>query len=167
MLNQPVSISELEVSKRPATPSLQSHIRRPICTSAYGLFEIPNRHPWYLVPHQTCASTSSPSSSSQLQTSEPLSFYSVLGSIKYGHSSKKSMDESITKRIHISGLTPAITAKDLSDRLASFGTVKAIDGFGALDALGQPRKFAYATLETTKGKLARCAFAIPQSRISF
>ncbi|KAM5532208.1 hypothetical protein V8D89_014108 [Ganoderma adspersum] len=66
------------------------------------------------------------------------------------------MDESITKRIHISGLTPAITAKDLSDRLASFGTVKAIDGFGALDALGQPRKFAYATLETTKGKLARC-----------
>ncbi|TBU47466.1 hypothetical protein BD309DRAFT_855893 [Dichomitus squalens] len=66
------------------------------------------------------------------------------------------MDKLITKRIHISGLTPAITAKDLSDRLASFGTVKAIDGFGALDALGQPRKFAYATLETTKGKLARC-----------
>ncbi len=68
------------------------------------------------------------------------------------------MDESITKRIHISGLTQAITAKDLSDRLASFGTVKAIDGFGALDALGQPRKFAYATLETTKGKLTRCTF---------
>ena len=68
------------------------------------------------------------------------------------------MEEVITKRIHISGLTPAITAKDLSERLASFGTVKAIDGFGALDALGQPRKFAYATLETTKGKLARCAY---------
>ena len=68
------------------------------------------------------------------------------------------MDEVITKRIHISGLTPAITAKDLSERLASFGTVKAIDGFGALDALGHPRKFAYATLETTKGKLARCAY---------
>ncbi|KAI0630538.1 hypothetical protein C8Q77DRAFT_1133682 [Trametes polyzona] len=66
------------------------------------------------------------------------------------------MDEVITKRIHISGLTPAITAKDLSDRLGSFGTVKALDGFGAVDALGQPRKFAYATLETTKGKLARC-----------
>ncbi len=68
------------------------------------------------------------------------------------------MDEVITKRIHISGLTPAITSKNLSDRLGSFGTVKAMDGFGALDNLGQPRKFAYATLETTKGKLARCTF---------
>ncbi len=67
------------------------------------------------------------------------------------------MDEVVTKRIHISGLTPAITAKDLSDRLMSFGTVKSIDGFGLLDAVGQPRKFAYATMETTKGKLARCA----------
>ncbi|KAI0794352.1 hypothetical protein C8Q74DRAFT_1195155 [Fomes fomentarius] len=66
------------------------------------------------------------------------------------------MDEVVTKRIHISGLTPAITAKDLSDRLMSFGTVKSIDGFGVLDAVGQPRKFAYATMETTKGKLARC-----------
>ncbi|KAI0705020.1 hypothetical protein C8T65DRAFT_578067 [Cerioporus squamosus] len=66
------------------------------------------------------------------------------------------MDEAITKRIHISGLTPAITAEDLSQRLSSFGTVTAIEGFGLLDAVGQPRKFAYATLETTKGKLARC-----------
>ncbi|KAI0332655.1 hypothetical protein GY45DRAFT_1273311 [Cubamyces sp. BRFM 1775] len=66
------------------------------------------------------------------------------------------MDEVITKRIHISGLTPAITAKDLSDRLGSFGTVKSLDGYGVLDGVGQPRKFAYATLETTKGKLARC-----------
>ncbi|KAI0730896.1 hypothetical protein C8Q76DRAFT_613906 [Earliella scabrosa] len=68
------------------------------------------------------------------------------------------MDDSqvITKRIHISGLTPAITAKDLSDRLASFGTVKSIDGFGLLDGVGKPRKFAYATMETTKAKLARC-----------
>ena len=69
------------------------------------------------------------------------------------------MDDSqvMTKRIHISGLTPAITAKDLSDRLASFGTVKSIDGFGLLDGVGKPRKFAYATMETTKAKLARCA----------
>ncbi|KAI0820292.1 hypothetical protein BC628DRAFT_916512 [Trametes gibbosa] len=66
------------------------------------------------------------------------------------------MDEIITKRVHISGLTPAITPKDLSDRLGSFGIVKSLDGLGALDALGQPRKFAYATLETTKGKLSRC-----------
>ncbi|CDO70119.1 hypothetical protein BN946_scf184783.g3 [Trametes cinnabarina] len=66
------------------------------------------------------------------------------------------MEEVITKRIHISGLTPAITAKDLNDRLGSFGTVKSLDGVGMLDAVGQPRKFAYATLETTKAKLARC-----------
>lgn len=71
------------------------------------------------------------------------------------------MDEVVTKRMHISGLTPAITAKDLSDRLMSFGTVKSIDGFGLLDAVGQPRKFAYATMETTKGKLARCASPYP------
>ena len=75
------------------------------------------------------------------------------------------MDETITKRIHISVLTPTITAKDMSDRLASFGTVKAIDGFGALDALGRPRKFAYATLETTKGKLARCAIYYPLAAV--
>ena len=62
----------------------------------------------------------------------------------------------ITKRIHISGLTPAISPADLSQRLSSFGTVKALDGFGLPDALGQPRKFGYATLETTKAKLARC-----------
>ncbi|KAI0676098.1 hypothetical protein C8Q78DRAFT_1075035 [Trametes maxima] len=66
------------------------------------------------------------------------------------------MDEVITKRIHVSGLTPAITAKDLNTRLGSFGTVKALDGLGDLDAVGQPRKFAYVTLETTKGKLTRC-----------
>lgn len=70
------------------------------------------------------------------------------------------MDESITKRIHISGLTPAITAKDLSDRLSSFGTVKTIEGFGLLDGVGQPRKYAYATLETTKAKLARCTSSL-------
>ena len=66
------------------------------------------------------------------------------------------MDEPITKRIHISGLTPAISQQDLANRLSSFGTVKSVDGFGLLDGVGQPRKFAYATLETTKGKLARC-----------
>lgn len=67
------------------------------------------------------------------------------------------MDEPLTKRILISGLTPTITQDDLSRRLGSFGSVTALDGLGALDALGQPRKFAYATLATSKGKLAKCA----------
>jgi len=66
------------------------------------------------------------------------------------------MDEVITKRLHVSGLTPAITPGELSQRLGSFGTIKALDGFGLLDAVGQPRKFGYVTLETTKKKVDRC-----------
>ncbi|KAG2012187.1 hypothetical protein CC2G_012222 [Coprinopsis cinerea AmutBmut pab1-1] len=66
------------------------------------------------------------------------------------------MDTPITKRLHISGLTPSITADDIAKRLSTFGTVKAVDGFGLLDAVGQPRKFGYVTIETTAGKLAKC-----------
>jgi len=65
-------------------------------------------------------------------------------------------DSIITKRLIISGLTPSITAEDISRRLTSFGTVKAADGFGLPDGLGQPRKFGYVTLETTASKLAKC-----------
>ncbi|KAH6915634.1 hypothetical protein BKA70DRAFT_465787 [Coprinopsis sp. MPI-PUGE-AT-0042] len=66
------------------------------------------------------------------------------------------MNEPITKRVHIAGLTPAITADDISKRLSTFGTVKSVEGVGLLDGLGQPRKFGYVTIETTTGKLARC-----------
>ncbi|TFK20277.1 hypothetical protein FA15DRAFT_759512 [Coprinopsis marcescibilis] len=66
------------------------------------------------------------------------------------------MDEPITKRIHISGLTTAITADDINKRLSTFGSVKAVEGVGLLDGVGQPRKFGYVTLETTTGKLTRC-----------
>lgn len=65
-------------------------------------------------------------------------------------------EDLIIKRLHVSGLTPAITPETLSQRLGSFGTVQALDGFGQVDALGQPRKFAYVTIETTRSKLARC-----------
>ncbi|GJE93218.1 hypothetical protein PsYK624_093770 [Phanerochaete sordida] len=65
-------------------------------------------------------------------------------------------EELITKRLHVSGLTPAITPADLSQKLGSFGAVTALDGFGAHDALGRPRPFGYITLQTTKAKLARC-----------
>lgn len=65
-------------------------------------------------------------------------------------------EELITKRIHISGLTPALTAAHISQRLSSFGTVKAADGFGLLDGVGNPRKFGYVSLETTASKFARC-----------
>lgn len=66
------------------------------------------------------------------------------------------MDTPITKRLHISGLTPALTADDIQQRLSSFGKVLNLDGFGLKDGLGQPRKFGYITLETTTGKLAKC-----------
>ncbi|KAH9166654.1 hypothetical protein EDB89DRAFT_2075593 [Lactarius sanguifluus] len=71
--------------------------------------------------------------------------------------------EVISKRLHISGLTPAISFDDLSRRLGSFGSVTALDGLGKLDALGQPRKFAYVTLQATKPQLSRCMNALSGS----
>jgi len=65
----------------------------------------------------------------------------------------------VTKRLHVSGLTPAITKADIERRLSAFGTVKATDGFGACDALGDPRKFAYVTIEATARDLAKCGWS--------
>ncbi|KAF9528974.1 hypothetical protein CPB83DRAFT_853538 [Crepidotus variabilis] len=65
-------------------------------------------------------------------------------------------DEPLTKRVIISGLTPAITVEDITRRLGSFGTVKAADGFGLPNGLGEPRNFGYVTLETTTSKFGRC-----------
>ena len=62
----------------------------------------------------------------------------------------------LTKRLHISGLTPSITPADLERRLSSFGKVKAMDGFGARDAIGDPRKFGYVTMEIGAKELAKC-----------
>ncbi|KDQ06629.1 hypothetical protein BOTBODRAFT_39434 [Botryobasidium botryosum FD-172 SS1] len=62
----------------------------------------------------------------------------------------------VKKRLHVSGLTPAISSADISSRFSSFGDVKAVDGIGALDGNGQPRKFGYVTIETTQPKLTRC-----------
>ncbi|KAJ3848724.1 hypothetical protein EV368DRAFT_48734 [Lentinula lateritia] len=66
------------------------------------------------------------------------------------------MSEPVTKRLHISGLTPSLTPADLSARLSHFGTVKSLDGFGLLDGVGQPRKYGYVTMETTSGSLKKC-----------
>jgi hypothetical protein len=67
------------------------------------------------------------------------------------------MSELLTKRLHISGLTPSITPADLERRLSSFGKVKAMDGFGARDAIGDLRKFGYVTMEIGAKELAKCA----------
>ncbi|EJU03908.1 hypothetical protein DACRYDRAFT_115208 [Dacryopinax primogenitus] len=65
-------------------------------------------------------------------------------------------EELITTRLHIAGLTPSITASDLQARFSSFGTVLALDGLHLPDGLGEPRKFAYLTLQSTPVKLKRC-----------
>lgn len=50
----------------------------------------------------------------------------------------------IRKRLHVSGLTPAITANDINARLRGFGKVLALDGFGALNALGEYLPHAFS-----------------------
>ncbi|KAI5999700.1 hypothetical protein EDD15DRAFT_2363033 [Pisolithus albus] len=62
----------------------------------------------------------------------------------------------VTKRLHISGLTPSITPTDILHRLSTFGSVKSLDGFGKLDALGDPRPFAYVTLQGKEKDIAKC-----------
>jgi hypothetical protein len=46
------------------------------------------------------------------------------------------MGETVTKRLHIGGITPSITADHLRDRFRSFGTVQEVEEMG-IDALGE------------------------------
>ena len=62
----------------------------------------------------------------------------------------------VRKRLHVAGLTQAVSSSDLSQRLGTFGTVIAVDGVGALDGLGRPRPFAYVTIEAKNSQLIRC-----------
>jgi hypothetical protein len=43
-----------------------------------------------------------------------------------------------TTRLHISGLTPSISASDLKQRFSTFGEVQDVDGVGELDGIGEP-----------------------------
>ncbi|KAG8994861.1 hypothetical protein FRB94_009638 [Tulasnella sp. JGI-2019a] len=67
---------------------------------------------------------------------------------------------SITMRLIISGVASSATVADLTARFASFGTVRDMEGLGMLDGNGDPRKFAYLTLETTQPKLTKCISAL-------
>ncbi|WVQ93632.1 hypothetical protein IAU59_000708 [Kwoniella sp. CBS 9459] len=64
-------------------------------------------------------------------------------------------DTTVTKRLHIGGLTPAITTTHIKDRFASFGTVRDVEEMQP-DALGQPRPFTFLTIETTPIQLKKC-----------
>lgn len=66
------------------------------------------------------------------------------------------MPETLSKRLHISGLTPNLSATDICTRFSAFGSVTSVSGFGEFDANGDPRKFAFLTLETSEEKLKRC-----------
>jgi hypothetical protein len=61
-----------------------------------------------------------------------------------------------TRRLHVSGLTPSISAHDLNARFALFGTVIAVDGLGTHDATGHPRKFAFVSLDASNDNHAKC-----------
>ncbi|KAL1746754.1 hypothetical protein HDZ31DRAFT_61947 [Schizophyllum fasciatum] len=65
-----------------------------------------------------------------------------------------------TKRLHISGITPNISHDDLKQRLSTFAKVNALEGLGATDAVGAPRRFAYATLEGQPAQITRCVAAL-------
>src|ERR1700754_2300228 len=66
------------------------------------------------------------------------------------------MAETISKRLHISGLTPSLSVADIYTRFSGFGTVSNATGFGSLDANETPKKFAYLTLDANEDKLKRC-----------
>ncbi|BGP26609.1 nucleolar protein 8 [Rhodotorula toruloides] len=65
----------------------------------------------------------------------------------------------VTKRVHVGGLAPSVSPRDLVQRFSSFGTVvggeKGVDGLGKTDT-GLHRSFAFFSLETTEAKFARC-----------
>lgn len=63
-----------------------------------------------------------------------------------------------TKRLHVSGLTSHISQDELINRLSTFGEILALDGFGAKDANGDSKKFAYVTLKGTEAEVKRCEF---------
>ncbi|BGO93811.1 hypothetical protein NBRC10512_004600 [Rhodotorula toruloides] len=65
----------------------------------------------------------------------------------------------VTKRVHVGGLAPSVSPKDLVQRFSSFGTVvggeTGVEGLGKTET-GVHRSFAFFSLETTEAKFARC-----------
>lgn len=64
----------------------------------------------------------------------------------------------ITKRLHISGLTPQFSQDALRERLSTYGEVLDIVGSedSYVNGVGQRRPYAFATLRTTPQQLAKC-----------
>ena len=77
---------------------------------------------------------------------------------KLAHEQKMELDPNtvVRKRLHVAGLTPAVSTSDSSQGLGNPGTIVTVDGIGALDGLGRPRPFAYVTIEAKNSQLTRC-----------
>lgn len=67
--------------------------------------------------------------------------------------------QTLKKRLHVGGLTPQITPAHLKDRFSSFGVVTDVGDMGP-NALGDPRSFAFLTLETSPAQLKKCTCAL-------
>ncbi|GAA5820045.1 hypothetical protein JCM10212_004990 [Sporobolomyces blumeae] len=67
--------------------------------------------------------------------------------------------EPVVQRVHVGGLAPSVTPRDLVNRFSSFGTVqqgeRGIQGLGTTPN-GAPRSYAFFSLETTPAKFYRC-----------
>lgn len=61
----------------------------------------------------------------------------------------------VTKRLHIAGLTPSITLKDLENRFARFGSVMSVEDCGR-DGNGDPRKYCFMTFQANQAQLNKC-----------
>lgn len=72
-------------------------------------------------------------------------------------------DATVSKRLIISGLTPAIDANSLTQRLSSFGNVHSLVGVGMLDANGRTS----FTCATTVNALFRSHIRCPSEIRSF
>ncbi|KAF7329114.1 hypothetical protein MKEN_00171900 [Mycena kentingensis (nom. inval.)] len=62
-----------------------------------------------------------------------------------------------------SGFGAADLTKALSAHFNKFGTVKSVDGLGALDGVGQPRKFGYITVEGAEASITKCVNSLSGS----
>ncbi|KZT21154.1 hypothetical protein NEOLEDRAFT_1158301 [Neolentinus lepideus HHB14362 ss-1] len=67
----------------------------------------------------------------------------------------------VTKRLHISGVTPSIKPEDLAARFQAFGVnATSVEGFDKLDAVGQPRGYGYVEVVGKEEGVKRCITAL-------
>ncbi|EOR01608.1 hypothetical protein E3P92_03279 [Wallemia ichthyophaga] len=58
----------------------------------------------------------------------------------------------VTRRLHIAGMTPSITLKDLENRFSRFGSVLSVEDCGR-DGNGDPRKYCFMNFQANQAQL--------------